>query len=294
MTITTQSLKTIVKTRYESLTKKGRALAEFVLANPGKAVFMTTRELAAAVGASEATVVRFVRNLGYDSYALFIRHLREHIDTGMTLVERQRLAAAQDPDTSNPLTRTVLQEIENLRALCASVDIDNAQRIIQALDSAEDLYVIGSRLSYAPAFYMGWILAKVRTQVYTLKGSDSTCLDTLATARKQSVVVMIATSRYPNELLRIGKYVKRLGMSLILLTDSTSCPVLSFSDLHLIAPYQNIPFLGTPTSLCCLISYLVHTLAKVRGDALKPLQEKLEQAFLENDLLFNLETRFDR
>ena len=291
MAIKTQPLRTLVKAKTDQLTKKGKILAQFVLANPEKAVFMTTRELAAAVGASEATVVRFVRQLGYDSYALFIRHLREYIDTGMTLLERQRLAPA--PEMTNPLTRTVFQEIENLKALGSSIDMEQAQRIIQVLDQAEDLYIIGSRLSFAPAFYMGWILGKVRTRVHIMKGSDSTCLDVLATAPRQSIVVIVATSRYPNELLKIGRYAKRLGMTLILLADGTSCPILSFSDHHLIAPCRNIPFLGTPTALTCLISYLVHALAKARGDGLKPLQEKLEQSYLENDLLFNLETRYD-
>jgi hypothetical protein len=36
-----------------------------------------------------------------------------------------------------------------------------------------------------------------------------------------------------------------------------------------------------------LINYLVHTLAADMGAELKKHQEKLEQAYLENDILFN-------
>ena len=291
MSVRSQSLKTVINAHSAGLTKKGKLLARYILENSDKAVFMTTRELAAAAGTSEASVVRFVRRLGYGSYSLFIRHLREHIDTAMTLVDRQRLAQVPEPAMDNPLVRTVYQEIENLKALCTSVDLTEARRIVRILDEAEEVFVIGSRLSYAPAFYMGWILKKVRLNVHTLRGSDSTCLDTMATAGRNSAVVMVATSRYPNELLRIGKYVKRQGITLIVLTDGTSCPLLSFSEHSLVAPSRNIPVLGTPTALTCLISYLVHSLAREKGPALKPLQEKLEQSYLENDLLFNLDTR---
>ena len=58
------TLHEIIDEKFEGLAAKGKLLAQFVLSHPDKAVFMTTRQLAAAVGASEATVVRFVRQLG--------------------------------------------------------------------------------------------------------------------------------------------------------------------------------------------------------------------------------------
>ena len=85
----------------------------------------------------------------------------------------------------------------------------------------------------------------------------------------------------------MGKLAKRHQLKMILLTDSSSCPLVQFSDHVLIAPLKTIPFLGNPTSLISLINYLVHTLATDMGEKLKNHQEKLEQAYLENDILFN-------
>ena len=106
-------------------------------------------------------------------------------------------------------------------------------------------------------------------------------------ASQKSAVVIIATSRYPNELIKIGKLVKRYKLKMILLTDSSSCPLVQFSDHTLVAPLKTIPFLGNPASLISLINYLVHTLASDMEKKLKDHQEKLEQAYLENDILFN-------
>jgi hypothetical protein len=63
--------------------------------------------------------------------------------------------------------------------------------------------------------------------------------------------------------------------------------MIQFSDHVLIAPLKTIPFLGSPTSLISLINYLVHILTSDMGKTLKNHQEKLEQAYLENDILFN-------
>ena len=283
----TTSLNKTINTHYPELTSKGKMLAEFVLSNPDKAVFMTTRKLAAAVGASEATVVRFVRQLDYASYALFIKALRELIDTELTLIERSRLANPVMRSDDMELERITNQDIENIRAMSKNIDLSEVKKIRKILKESEAVHIIGSRLSYAPAYYMGWTLAKIRKNVNIFKGSDKTTIDQLIFVSQKSAAVVIATSRYPNELIRMGKLVKRQKLKLILLTDSSSCPLIQFSDHVLIAPLKTIPFLGSPTSLISLINYLVHTLTSDMGKTLKNHQEKLEQAYLENDILFN-------
>ncbi|MCD4741305.1 MAG: MurR/RpiR family transcriptional regulator [Desulfobacteraceae bacterium] len=283
----TTSLNKIINTRYPELTSKGKILADFTLSNPDKAVFMTTRKLAAAVGVSEATVVRFVRQLQYDSYALFIQALRELIDTELTLIERNRLANSAVRSEDAELERITNQDIENIRAMSKNIDLSEVKKIRRLLKESEAVYIIGSRLSYTSAYYMGWTLAKIRENVNIFKGSDRTTIDQLIFASKKSAVVVIAMSRYPNELIKMGKLVKRQKLKLILLTDSSSCPLIQFSDHILIAPLKTIPFLGNPASLISLINYLVHTLATDMGNKLKNHQEKLEQAYLENDILFN-------
>ncbi len=71
-----------------SLTPKGQVLGKYILDNPRKAVFMTTKELAETCTVSEATVVRFVSQLGYEAYSVFQQSLRDFVDTELTLLDR--------------------------------------------------------------------------------------------------------------------------------------------------------------------------------------------------------------
>jgi DNA-binding MurR/RpiR family transcriptional regulator len=279
------SLNKIINKHYSELTSKGKMLAEFVMSNPDKAVFMTTRKLAAAAGTSEATVVRFVRQLNFTSYALFMQALRNLIDTELTLIERNRFTNPVLCSEDVELERITNQDIENIRAMRKNINLSEVKKIRKILKESEAVHVIGSRLSYAPAYYMGWTLAKIRKNVRIFKGSDRITIDEFTFASQKTAVVIIATSRYPNEIIRMGKLAKRYKLKLILLTDSPSCPLIQFSDHVLIAPLKTIPFLGNPASLISLINYLVHTLAADMGKELKNHQEKLEQAYLENDIL---------
>ncbi len=281
------TLQKIIDDKFNSLASKGRLLAEFVLSNPEKAVFMTTRQLAAAAGASEATVVRFVRQLGFDSYALFISTLRDLIDRELTLMERGALRHPVKGGDDAALDRLVDQDIQNISAMHKTLDLDAVKKIRSAMKKAPQVYVMGSRLSYSSAHYMGWTLAKLRSGVTILNGSDTTAMDRMTFAPPGALVIVIATSRYPNELIRLGKIAHRQGMTQVLLTDSPSCPLIQFSDHVLVAPQKSIPYLGSPVSLISLIHYLLHTLAAGMGDGLKRHQERLEKAYMENDIWFN-------
>lgn len=280
-------LQAIIHEKYDTLTTKGKHLADFVLTSPDKAVFMTTRQLAAAVNTSEATVVRFVRQLGFKNYAVFINTLRDLIDRELTLVERGRMSHLVAGSDDAELDRLINQDIRNIKAMHKSIDPAVATAVRSELKSAPAVYVMGSRLSYSSAHYMGWTLSKIRPGVSILNGSDRTSMDQMIMAPPGSVVVVIATSRYPNELVRLGKIPRRQGLTQILITDSGSCPLVQFSDHVLITPQKSIPFLGTPVSMISLIHYLLHTLASEMGDEVKRHQEKLDQAYLENDIWFN-------
>lgn len=273
---------------HQSLTPKARVLSNYILKNPRKAVFMTTKELADTCRVSEATVVRFVSQLGYEGYGAFQQALRDYVDTELTLLDRTDMSGPKGPGTDR-LSRVVFEEMDNLKQFFETVDRDALDTVADYLSGDSPVYVIGSRLSYTFAYYLGWSLTKIRQDVRIVKGSDSTAIDWLTIAAPESLVVIIATTRYPNELIRLGKLARRLGHTLVVIADSPLCPLNHFAHLSLVAPSKNIPFIGNPTTISCIINYLVLELASRDGDLLKTHQEKLEQAYLENDILFNLD-----
>lgn len=276
-----------IRNNLNVLTPKARLLGKFILSQPRKAMFMTIKELARTCEVSEATVVRFVAGIGYSRYSNFQQALRDFVDTDLPLLDRLDISDMKAPAALR-FRRTVSDEIDNLQQLYRSLDIEAMGKVVQVLDRCVPIHIIGSRLSYTLAYYMGWTMTKVRGNIRIMKGSDRTTIDWLVIAPADSVTVIIATSRYPNEMIRLGKLVKHLEQILIVMADSASCPILQFADYQLVAPSKHIPYLGSPTSLCCLINYLVHELASRQGSTLKEHQKKLEQCYWENDVLFNL------
>ncbi len=281
-------LKGIVK-QLDTLTPKGKILGSYIIQNPRKAVFMTTKELSEACGVSEATVVRFVGQLGYGGYGEFLQALRDFVDSGLTLPDRVDLPGMKGPGT-DLLHRVVFEEMNNLRQFYEAIDMKVLGRIVDRLQESPAIYLIGSRVSYTFAYYMGWSLTKVRRGIHILKGSDSAAIDWLTNAPDDSLVTIITTSRYPNELIKLGKVARRLQHQLLVITDNSLCPVIPFAHHSLVVPSRSIPLIGYPTTISCIINYLVLELVNRQQPELKAHQERLEQMYLENDILFNMHT----
>ena len=281
------SLMEHISRRYDALTPKSRILGDYVRENPRKAMFMTIAELARTCRVSEASVVRFVAQLGYDRYADFQQFLRDLVDTELTLLERADMVNMLAPGAER-FRRVISEEMDDLRLAYDQIDHARIDRVVALMHSSPQIYVVGSRASYTMAYYLGWYLTKVRKGIQIFKGSDKTTIDWLTIAPTEALVVIFATTRYPNELIRIARHTIRQSHTLVLITDSSVCPLIQFAHETIITPSRFIPFNGSPTTMCCLINYLIQELAGKLGEAMTLHQEQLEQAYLENDVLFNL------
>ena len=272
----------------DELTPKSKILMQYVIQNPREAVFMRTRGLAAACGVSEATVVRFVVQLGYEGYRDFIRALRDLADSEMTLVDRVKIARNGNSDLHG-FDSIIYEEIGNLKRLLEVLDAASIRKAADLIIDAPQVFVVGSRLSFTFSYYLGWSLTKLRPEISILKGSDTTTMDVLTLTGTPGLVVIVATTRYPNELIRIAKVARRNGHTLLLIADSPLCPISQFAHVGLIAPYERFPVVGSPSSISCLINCIVLEIIRREGDNLRRHQEKLEKSFLENDILYNFE-----
>lgn len=277
-----------ISSKLDTLTPKAQTLGTYIMQNPSKAVFMTTKELAEACETSEATVVRFVSTLGYKGYSDFQDALKDFVNTGLSLPDRAAIKGIKEKGTDR-LHREILEELNNLKYLYENIDIEIMNQFVEHLDQSRTVYVIGSRLSYTFSYYLGWSLTKIRKGVHILKGSDSTTFDMLTNAHENSLVILTACTRYPNELIKLSKMIRRSSHTLLTIADSNICPVIQFADLSLVVPARTIPFIGNVSGMLVAIQYIVQELATRKGEQLGDYQKQLEQVFLENDILFNLD-----
>ncbi|MBS3779813.1 MAG: hypothetical protein KGY41_05425 [Desulfovermiculus sp.] len=103
----------------------------------------------------------------------FLHDLRDVVDTDSPMLERMRLSAPKT-DMGSRLQTVVGEGIQNLQHFYKQVDISVLVKVVDFIENSQDIFVIGSRLSYMPAYFMGWVLTKYQErleQIYLENGT---------------------------------------------------------------------------------------------------------------------------
>ena len=87
----TNELQMRIEEKYRDLSKGQKRVAEYVLDNYDKAVFLTAARLGEVVGVSESTVVRFATQLGYKGYPEFQKALEELVRNRLNSIQRMKV-----------------------------------------------------------------------------------------------------------------------------------------------------------------------------------------------------------
>ncbi|MGV7222985.1 MAG: MurR/RpiR family transcriptional regulator [Nitrospinales bacterium] len=270
----------------QNLTPLGRQLVDYLMNNPKESIFLSARELAEKNNVSLATVVRFVRQLGYSSYRDFLKDMREQIDTRMPLPERLEIHK-NGSDLRQRIEREISAEIENLRDLKSHLDLELLELIADRIWAAPQVYAVGARMSLSISCYFSWALSRIRSRVTNLDGGNRNSLDWITLCPKNSLVIIFTVMRYPNDLLRLARLAQQQDRDLVVIADSRSCPLFQFTEHCLTVPCQNFPIVGSPSALGCVVNCIIYAMICNHSEEINKHQNILEQLYRENDIFFN-------
>ncbi|MEG1754419.1 MAG: MurR/RpiR family transcriptional regulator, partial [Christensenella sp.] len=134
-----------INSDYVKMSKGQKLIAEYILKEYDKAAFMTAATLSSLVGVSESTVVRFAYALDYDGYPSLQKDLQEVIQTKLTTV--QRLNMMEGLTSDEVVNASFKTDINNLRFTREHIDTENLVKIVDSIDCARKIYIMGTRSS---------------------------------------------------------------------------------------------------------------------------------------------------
>lgn len=191
--------------------KLGNVLCDF----PGELASYSASELAELAGVSPATVSRFVRRLGYESYEEARRHAREERETGSLLYLASREARQADAS----LQSYHAQNVDNLQRTWAGIDMDQVDQIADTLLAARKTWVFGFRASQAFATYLRWQLLQVIEGIVVLPGAGETLGEHLVNLQPEDLVIFFGLRRRVAQSEAILAEIARSGARLLYIGD---------------------------------------------------------------------------
>ncbi len=244
-------------TVYPTLSPKKKRVADFILKDYKKIFLMTAKEIGEECNVSEPTIIRFTVDLGFTGYSDFLQHVKALLHMELTSKERLLKASRQTSKTGTLklYCQNAMNNLENVMNAISEADL---KEIAKELHKADCVYVVGYRASGTLAYYLGYLLKKIRGNVFTDMNLSWDLVDSITHSTKNCVLFAISYPRYPIRTLQIMEHAKRYGLRIIALTDNHKSPVVSLSDLHIILDVEGVSFVDPFSHVLPFLGALVH------------------------------------
>lgn len=262
---------------YEQMSKGQKLLADYILKNYDKAVFLTAAKLGKVVGVSESTVVRFATQLGYQGYPGFQKALEELVRNKLNSIQRMEVTYGRI--SQSEILASVLQsDIEKIKLTLANMDQNAFELAVDTILNAKRIYVVGIR-SCAPlanflSFYLNLIFDNV-TSVHT--NSSSEIFEQLIRIGAEDVIIGISFPRYSMRTLKALEFASNRKAKVITLTDSVHSPMNLYSSCNLIARSDMASIVDSLVAPLSVINALVVALCMKKQKEVVNTLETLEQ-----------------
>ncbi|MEM9782678.1 MAG: MurR/RpiR family transcriptional regulator [Pseudomonadota bacterium] len=206
---------TRVRDRLHALSPAERRLAEFVLDFPGDLASYSATELARLANVSNATVTRFVRSVGYQSFDEARQKVRAERGGGAALF---MVSAASDSD-GDAAAAHFKQAQANLSRTVNTLSLSEIDEIAAAMLAAPRVWVIGFRAGRPLAEYFQWQALQVLPAVRIVPGAGETLAEHIADAREDDCALVIGLRRRTKTMRSALAFLAEAKVSIAYLTD---------------------------------------------------------------------------
>lgn len=230
-----------ITSQYQSLTRSGQKLADYIFANAHDAQYMSISGLAENSGVSEASITRFCRSLGlsgYNSLKLALAKTDYVTDLGES-------SHTSDTITSKDTYSSIFHKLydANILSLNETMELLNEDDIARAVDlisAADRVFCLGHGGSMVMAME-AWARFSTATSHFVHIEDSHMQVMHLALATEKDVLLFFSYSGSTKDMEDIMHIAKERHISVILVTHFPNSRAAEYADVVLLCGYNESP-----------------------------------------------------
>jgi DNA-binding MurR/RpiR family transcriptional regulator len=266
----------LITDRYNSLTKSEKVIANFLRKNQEESAFLSAGEIARRLELSEATLVRFARTLGFNSYPAMREVLQENFRQRVTHSTRLRGRLDELRQNGGIFERLTAMEIDYLTQALDSIDRREMDRAVDLIKKHDKIFVFGLGPSISLVDLMEIRLHRFGKEVVPLKVSGREVIDSLLVMKPKDLVFVICFFDQNPTLQLVLDYSRKVGATIIMLTDTLDTILGEKADVILSArrgPVGEFHSLVVPMTV---INTLLLSVASADQQHIMPVLDRLD------------------
>ena len=267
----------LLSENYNRLTKSEKRIANFLNQNLDEAGFLSAGEISERLQLSEATMVRFARNLGFDSYPAMRISLQENFRNRMTHSSRLHSNLDRLAEAGDIYEKLVASEIATLTESLRSMNREAFTHAVQLLKSQNRIFVFSLGPSVSLVDLLEVRLTRFARQVVPLRSSGSEILDPLLTMQKSDLLIAIGFFKMTPAIKMVIDHANSLGTPVILLTDSLGLFIGDRATVTLEARRGPVASFNSLTVPMTIINALLLALSSQNEESVMTSLDRLDQ-----------------
>lgn len=277
----TDNLLVRIQKKYKTFSKGQKNLADYIIKNYDKAVFLTAARLGKEVGVSESTTVRFATQLGYKGFPEFHRALEELVRNRLTSIQRMEVTYGHVPQ--GEILDTIFQsDIEKIKMTMDSIDHNAFELAVDTLLEARTIYIVGIRSCAPLASFLGFYLNLILDDVRLVQtNSASEIFEQMIRINEKDVIIGISFPRYSMRTLKAIEFANNRNAKVITITDSVHSPINLYSSCNLIAKSDMASIVDSLVAPLSVVNALVVALCMKRQSEVVNTLESMEKIWHE-------------
>jgi Transcriptional regulators len=262
-----------IQSNSNGLTKAQLQVSEYIQDNLVEASFQTLDKIAASIGTSTTTVMRFAFSLGFSGYSELQKELQNYIRHKLTPESRLAKHLETTNDASLKL-RCAEKQINNINNTQAMLSEEVIQESIQFIKKAKKIYLLGARTSFTISYflYQSLIQQLDNCELLSPVGQD---IDRILNITADDLMIVVSLPRYAKSTIEMVKAVRNLRRpTIIAITDGFAAPLVPYSDIILPCEYDSLSYHNSMMAPLYIADLLVTGLSQAaKSKAVKRLAD---------------------
>lgn len=279
------SVENRIATVLDSLSQKQKRLARFVLDSKYFMSFASASQAGEKTRTSAATVVRFAQTLGYQGYSELQAAIRAELPSYLTAAERIQARLSTEPPSDNTPQQVFHTDIRNIERSANNLESSKLEAAMQEILQAENIFVIGSGLSAAPALYLAHSLKVMGFDCRAVINGGLSLAADLAHLGPGKLIIAIDLWRYVRSTVAAVSAGQDAGVHTIAITDSIVSPLANLADYAFEVATDGVAHSLSVTAATSLINVFVAVLSQKVPEQTMEALRRVDAAYRANDLL---------
>jgi DNA-binding MurR/RpiR family transcriptional regulator len=267
----------LISEHFPQLTKSEKRVANYLNQNQDEAAFLSAGEIADRLQLSEATMVRFARSLGFDSYPAMRVALQDNFRHRLTHSSRLRSRLDDLREAGDIFERVVASEIDYLTEALQTLDRKAFNSTVELLRTHQRIFVFGLGPSISLVDLLEIRLTRSARQVIPLNSSGREMLEPMLLMNSSDLLIAIGFFNLTPSLQMVLEYANQHKTPVILLTDTLGPMVGDKADVVLAARRGPVSSFHSLTVPMTVINALLLALTAADQDKVMTNLDKLDQ-----------------